>query len=67
MTYIKLFFILYFISAVFLFILKRRGKPPMLIPGDLYRRVGNIKIYIPLASSLVITLILFALLNKYIK
>ena len=65
MNAIEFFLILYFISAAFIYALQHKGNIPFTIPGDIYIHIGTKRIYLPLASSLVLALLLFLLLNRF--
>lgn len=64
---IKLFLILYFIAVAFIYALQRQSGTPVIIPGDIYIQNGARRIYIPLGSSFVLTLVLFLILNSIRK
>lgn len=66
MTELRLFFLLYIISVAFIYALQKKAGVPFLIPGDLYFHKGARKIYIPLGSSLILTIILFLILRRFI-
>jgi len=67
MNALEFFFLLYFIVAAFIYAIQRRGAIPFTLPGDIYIHIGQKKIYIPLGSSLIITIILFLILNRFRK
>ncbi|OGM20068.1 hypothetical protein A2863_01975 [Candidatus Woesebacteria bacterium RIFCSPHIGHO2_01_FULL_38_9b] len=67
MNLIKLFFTLYFISWAMIFALQRKSGVPFTIPGDIYIHIAQKKIYLPISSSLVLTIILFLLLTFFGK
>lgn len=63
---IKTFFILYIIVIAGIYALTRGGKTPVVIPGDYYKRMGPRTVYIPLATSLLVTIILFIIVRSII-
>ena len=66
MGLIQIFFLLYIVSvATMYFLFSRGGRAPML-PGDFYISKGPKRIYIPVGSSLIITIILFILFKLFV-
>ncbi len=61
---IKAFFIIYFISVAFIYGLQSRSVEPIIVPGDIYVKKGLKGIYIPLGSSLLLTIVLFLIFKK---
>lgn len=65
---LHVFVLFYVLSVAFIYALNRRfAKPPIVIPGDIYISKAAKKIYIPLGSSLILTIILFLILRRFIK
>ncbi|OGM19814.1 hypothetical protein A2686_04050 [Candidatus Woesebacteria bacterium RIFCSPHIGHO2_01_FULL_38_10] len=67
MTSLKFFVLLYLVSLVLIYVLNQKTGVPLVLPGDIYKVKGTRRIYIPLATSFTLALILFLVLNKYIK
>ena len=67
MSSIKLFLTIYFICMGFIYALQSRRSIPVVIPGDIFISKGQKKIYIPLGLTLVLTLIIFLILNNIRK
>ena len=65
MTGLQIFLLLYLVvvSLLYVYATKGGGEVPWLLPGDFYIHKGTKRIYIPLGSSLIITIILFLILN----
>jgi hypothetical protein len=66
MQAIKLFALLYLISLAFSYYIAGKAKLPKLLPGDLFITKGNNKVYIPFGSALIISFLLFLLLQSII-
>jgi len=67
MGLIKLFFTIYLIAWALVFALQRKSGVPFVIPGDIYIHIGQKRIYLPISSSLVLTIILFLVLTFFGK
>ncbi|OGM23645.1 hypothetical protein A2865_00160 [Candidatus Woesebacteria bacterium RIFCSPHIGHO2_01_FULL_39_17] len=65
MSALEFFFVLYFICTAFIYAIQRRGAIPFTLPGDIYIHIGQKRIYIPLGSSLIASIILFLILNRF--
>ena len=65
MQIIKTLLLLYGISAALMYFLSSRRRQPLIFPGDIVIFKAGRTIYIPWASSLLITLVLFILLRAF--
>jgi hypothetical protein len=64
MQIVKTLVLLYFISAAIMYFLSSRRRQPLAFPGDIVIFKAGRTIYIPWASSLLITLVLFIILRS---
>lgn len=53
------------VSVAFIYGLQSRLSEPIIIPGDVYIRKGTKGVYIPIGSSIALTIILFLLFLKF--
>ena len=61
---IKIFFYIFVAAVAFMyFIYYKRGKNPLLVPGDYYRIKAERARYFPLGGALVLTSLLYLLLK----
>jgi len=67
MNLLQLFLTLYLISVAFIYAFQRKAGTPFTLPGDIYIHMGTKRIYIPLGSSLIATIILFLLTFRFVK
>jgi hypothetical protein len=64
MKNIQIFFYIFIVAVAFMyFIYYKRGKNPLLVPGDYYRVKAERAYYFPLGGALVITALLYFLLK----
>lgn len=64
---LRVFFLLYVVSIAVMYFLFSRGGNPPLLPGDFYiKKVGR-SIYIPIGSSLILTIILYILFSLFVR
>lgn len=66
MEKIQIFVLIYFIVMVLLYALIYKAGVPFLLPGDIYIHKGQRRIYIPLGTTLIITLVLFLILLYFL-
>ncbi len=60
MQAIRVFFLVFFVCVAFMyFVYFKRGKDPLLFPGDIYRIRNERAYYFPLGSALVLTVLLY--------
>ncbi|MBN1168399.1 DUF2905 domain-containing protein [Candidatus Woesebacteria bacterium] len=64
MQFIKTIILLYGISIALMYFLSSRRRQPLAFPGDIVIYKAGKTIYIPWASSLLITLVLFIILRS---
>lgn len=64
MQILKTILLLYFISIAIMYFLSARRRQPIVFPGDILMLKAGRTIYIPWASSLLITLVLFIILRS---
>jgi hypothetical protein len=62
---IKIFLLLWIVSIGLVYALMRRVGVPFLLPGDYLIIKASRRIYIPLGTSLIITIVLFVLLKFF--
>lgn len=67
MSPIRVFLLIYVVAIGFMYYFAGRAGIPPTIPGDILILKAGRKIYIPIASSLVITILLFILLRYWTK
>ena len=61
---IRVFFLLFVVmTAGMYFLYYKRGKNPLLFPGDIYRVRAERAFYFPLGSALTVTVILYIILK----
>lgn len=60
----ELFLLIYIIIIGLLYLYASKGGIPWTLPGDLLIVKGQRTIYIPLGTSLIITVLLFLILNR---
>jgi Protein of unknown function (DUF2905) len=66
LDWVKLIGMIYLISVGFVIYISSRASGPIIIPGDIYVRKAGRTLYIPLASSLVVTIVIFLILRKFL-
>jgi hypothetical protein len=67
MVYVKAFFLVYFIVIALIFGLSRGYGSTKLLPGDVYIQKAGRVIYIPIGSSLLLTIIIFVILIRLVS
>lgn len=67
METIKIFGVFYFISFAFMYYLSYKYRLPVTIPGDVFIKKGPRTIYIPIASALLLAILLFVVLRALFK
>lgn len=65
-NYLGFFVIIYLIIMAFLYALIKRSGVPFTIPGDIYIHKGDTKIYIPLATAFLISIVIFIISFRFI-
>lgn len=60
---IRIFFLLWFVSAGVMYFLHYKGNQSMVFPGDIYFKKGPRELYIPIGSSLFLAIFLFIILR----
>jgi hypothetical protein len=65
-TAIGFFALIYFTVMAFVYALSRKAGVPLVLPGDVYISNGTNKVYIPLGTTFIITLILFLIFYRFI-
>ncbi|MCS7092783.1 MAG: DUF2905 domain-containing protein [Patescibacteria group bacterium] len=64
--WLQAFGLIYVISIGIVYYLSARTKVPIVIPGDIYVRKAGRTMYIPLSSPLVVAIIIFVILRKFL-
>lgn len=64
--WVQAFGLIYVISVGFVYYLSSKTSGPIVIPGDIYIRKAGRTVYIPLASPLVVAIIIFVILRKFL-
>ena len=59
----ELFLLIYIVIIGLLYMFASKGGVPWMLPGDIYIAKGTRNIYIPLGTSLIITVLIFLILN----
>jgi hypothetical protein len=62
---IKIFLLLWVVSIGLVYALMKRGGVPFLLPGDYLIIKASRRIYIPLGTSLILTILLFVILKFF--
>lgn len=65
MNAIKAFLMLYVIALALVYSFAGKSANPLIVPGDIYIVKAGKRLYIPISSSLIITIILFLLLRYW--
>lgn len=64
--WVQAFGLIYVISVGFIYYLSSKTSGPIVIPGDVYIRKAGRTVYIPLASPLVVAIVIFVILRKFL-
>lgn len=65
MESIKIFLLLWIVSIGLIYALMKKSGVPFLLPGDYLIIKASRRIYIPLGTSLIVTIVLFILLRVF--
>ena len=64
MESVKIYLLLFVVVVTGMYFLYyKRGKNPLLLPGDYYRIKGTSAIYIPIGAGIIVTTILYIILR----
>lgn len=67
MSQVRVFVLLYILSVAFMYYLSYKYRLPITIPGDFFIKKAPRTIYIPVASSLLLTILLFVVFKALFK
>ena len=67
MSPLKVFLSIYLLSIAFMYYISFKYRLPVTIPGDIFIKKGPRTIYFPIASSLLLTILLFLVAKYFFK